>query len=128
MRGASSRCDLLRFAWLPLVGLALVFSSPSRTHAHGELQGQAPNAEEKKYQPRKVVLQLVRKADGRPIPGASVVAGSYLFRIPKGMRAASLEDRPERVTDQEGRCMIEIPTLLAERHHILTRLDEVLAR
>jgi uncharacterized GH25 family protein len=109
MRGASGRRAPSHFYRLLLVGLALLLSSPSSTLAQRAVEGQAPKADEKKNAPSKVVLKLVRKTDGQPISGATVVVSSYLYSIGVGIGFASPQDASEQVTDQEGRCLIEIP-------------------
>jgi uncharacterized GH25 family protein len=84
--------------------------SPDSSRAGLEPQEQAPGAADHKNQPRRVILRLIRKTDGRPIPGALVVVGSYDFDLPDGGSMAVVrQDEPERLTDPEGRCLIELP-------------------
>jgi hypothetical protein len=83
--------------------------SPYSSRAGLEPPEQAPGAAEHKNQPRRVIFRLIRKADGRPIPGARIVVISYDFDLPDGgSMSVVLRDEPERLTDSEGRCLIEL--------------------
>src|SRR5262245_30829872 len=110
MRGAPGQCGSSLLApWL-LVGLAFPLLSPDSSRAGLEAQEQAPGAADSKNQPRRVIFRLIRKTDGRPIPGALIVVLSYDFDLPDGgSMAVSRRDEPERLTDPEGRCLIELP-------------------
>ena len=97
--------------WL-LLGLALHCLSPCSMRAHLELQEPAAIAREKMTEPRKVAIRLVRKTDGQPISGAIVVVCSYHYDIPGRWRMEPLEhdEWTERLTDGQGRCLIEGPS------------------
>jgi uncharacterized GH25 family protein len=86
--------------------LALPSLSPYNSLAHLENE-QAPKTAEKKNESRRVALRLVRRADQQPIPGATVLVTSC--RYPNGWWGDPLRAEPERLTDQQGRCLIEVP-------------------
>ena len=75
-------------------------------------QGQTPKAGESKNEPRKVIIRLVRKADGQPISGAIVVVSSYYTRHADGLNVEFVadDDLAERFTDDQGCCQIEAPS------------------
>ena len=75
-------------------------------------QGQTPKADEKRPEPRKVVIRLVRKADGQPISGATVLVSSYYTHHADGLSVEFVadDDRAERFTDDQGCCQIEAPS------------------
>jgi hypothetical protein len=83
---------------------------PDSARAGLEPQEQTPRAADHKNEPRRVIFRLIRQTDGQPIPGALVVVLSYDFDLPDGgSLAVSGRDEPERLTDPEGRCLIELP-------------------
>ncbi len=107
MRVAPSRCDSTRLPRRLLVGLGLLFLSPCSSLAYLDLKEQAPRAAENKNESRRVALRLVRRADQQPIPGATVLVTSC--RYPNGWWADPVRAEPERLSDQQGRCLIEVP-------------------
>jgi hypothetical protein len=82
MRVTSVRCESSRFAGWLLLGSVLLCLSPCSLLAHLELQDQTPKAGEKKNEPRRVIVRLVRRADQQPVAAASVVKASSGREIP----------------------------------------------
>jgi len=75
-----------------------------------ESQEQATNAGEKGTERRKVLIRLIRKADGKPISGATVVVTSYNYVVADGyLSEYVLDEELERLTDEKGCCLIEAP-------------------
>src|SRR5262249_6637045 len=97
---AQVRCRSSRLARWVLVSLALPLLSLDSSRSGLEPQEQAPGAADHKNQPRRVIFRLIRKTDGRPIPGARVVVISYDFDLPDGGSMSVVrQDEPERLTD-----------------------------
>ncbi len=74
-------------------------------------QGQTPKANEKAAETRKVIIRLVRKADGQPIAGAIVVVSSYHYTVGDEFRMEPVahDEEAEQITDDRGCCLIEAP-------------------
>jgi hypothetical protein len=94
------------FPRLLLVGVALLSLSPNRLLARLWIQNRAQKASEKKNESRKVALRLVSRADQKPIAGATVMIGSCCY--PGGWWGEGPRGEPERLTDDKGRCLIEV--------------------
>ena len=60
---------------------------------------------------RRVVFRLVRKSDGQPVSRATVVVSSYEYEFADGSSSEHLgrDEQTERLTDQQGCCVIEVP-------------------
>ena len=94
--------------------LTLLASRPA--FGHGLLRqlqppGQTTKVGEKIAETRKVVIRLVRKADGQPIARAIVVVTSFYYtdRDGFGMETVADDEQAEQITDNRGCCVIEAP-------------------
>jgi uncharacterized GH25 family protein len=106
MRVAPGQWVSTRIPWWLFADLALLSLSPQTSRACLDLGEQAQKAGETKNEPRRVALRLVAHADQHPLPGAIVKVVSY--RYPNGWWGDPLPAEPERLTDQQGRCLIEV--------------------
>jgi uncharacterized GH25 family protein len=107
MRVLPGRCESSSLPRWLLWGLALLCLSPCSLLAHLELQEQTPKAGEKRNEPRKVIVRLVRRANQQPIAGATVLIASCCY--PGGWWGDPPRGQRARLTDQQGRCLIEVP-------------------
>ena len=106
----------MRIVWFaPVAGHGLGAHLPEPRKVVRRLGGSGAGARagENKNEPRRVVFRIIRKSDGQPIPGATVIVSWYDYNNPDGGFALRPWDEPERLTDRQGRCPIEAPREVA---------------